>query len=419
MTLDIEKDTYINNIDEISVFPKELDNFYIKEDVAKHLLVRTSTILSSVFSSYVERCNGTLNVICEVGDDSSVKNVFTSGMSFEIVDWVVEQKQLATLKLNENKQFIFVPVIDQREKDKIEHGMLFFNITSPGFELTKKQISIINLLVKITALHLTKLSMLKDLDDYSKIKEQIRSELLVTKKLKRLVSKESNSSKLQFCVLEKDTDTFSGDLWYVCDLDCDKTLVFVGQLNTKGFLASIIAGYLLGVLVNLKSHQEYCIKPGNILKLLNNALNKIFISIGISLDGWCGIFDTTLRKIIYASVRYPSPFLIWPEQHISNLSFPQDAEVNSLGVNLSTNFKEASFEFPKGSKLVICNKYLLEASSRVGYKYDPSWLPQVLETIGNLQLDEFTNSLKSILSENMIGTGEIHPRHALVLEIIS
>lgn len=419
MTLDVEKKTFHKNISELSLFVKELDSCYTRKEIINHILHGINAILNPMFSSFVERDMGILKTVDQTGDDISLKKIVTDNMYFEIYDWVIKQKQLAILKLSESDQFIFVPVIDYVEKEIVEHGMLVLNINNPEFDLRKEHISTINLLVKVTAICLTKHLKLKDANDYSKLQEEIRQELLMVRKLKKTISKESKSSKLNYNIIERDTLTFGGNVWYVCDISVDEVLVFIGQLSNKGLQASLIAGYVLGELESLGQNKKASIKPKTVLKYLNEGLNKVFRSTGISLDSWCGVFNTVTRNVVFADAKYPSPFLIWPEQHISNLQGLNAGENNSLGVNLNTVYEEACFEFPLRSKLVICNKYLLEAASRVGYRYDPSWLPQVLETIGGLSLGDLTNSLKSILSENITGTGNLYSRHALILEIIS
>jgi len=168
---------------------------------------------------------------------------------------------------------------------------------------------------------------------------------------------------------------------------------------------------------SLKTKAEISLQPKEVLKYLNQQFNPVFKSTGITFNAWYGVFNIGARKVRFANANHPDPFLIGPEQQVSNLISKEKSK--ALGINLDSDFVETESHISSGSRLIICTNDLLEQAAKIGDRYDPSWLPQVLETLGSLSLSEMRNSLDSILSENVSGTASKSSRLALLLELSS
>ncbi|MBI3590319.1 MAG: SpoIIE family protein phosphatase [Candidatus Melainabacteria bacterium] len=419
MPVDLEKSNNSKVLVEIVSFIRELDKLSLKKEIGSLLLNEISLLLSPRFSSFVEKENDVLKVICQTGESDSVKNAFSNKMCLEIFDWVMNQKQLTSLKLSEKGQFVFIPILDQIKSQNIEHGILVIYIGDSGFEFSKELNTTVNIMCKLAVLSLTKSLRISDSEKYIRLQEQIKSELTLTAKLQKAVSGSEINKKMLISVLEDEGTGFNGNVWWINELSADISLVLMAEVLCKGSPSAMLSGYLLGEMNSLKSRAEISLKPQEVLKYLNQQLNPIFKSTGITVNAWYGVFNAGAKKIRFANANHPDPYIVGPEQQVSNLILSISEKGKPLGINLDSIFTESCSDISSGSKLIICTRELLEQAAKIGDRYDPTWFPQVLETIGTLSLSEMRNSLESILSENAGGTAKAAPRLALLLEIPS
>ena len=416
MSTELKSQINTNLLPEVLLFSNEIEKLSSKQDIANLLLNSLRKNLPLKFISFVEEKGDSLNVICQSGDSSSIINIFNKEMSEKIFDWVAEQKQIASLTLAGNKQFVFIPLIDQENDKPIVHGMFVLH-TDFGFVAGKTLSSFMNIICKLTAMSMTKLLKNYDSEKYLKLKDQIKAELQMTAKLQKAISGSENNNKLLFSVLEDEYSAFNGNIWWVSDLGLDICLIFFAQVLCKGAPAPLLGGFLLGEMNSLTSNAEISLQPKEVLKHLNQQFNPVFKSTGITFNAWYGVFNIGARKVRFANANHPDPFLIGPEQQVSNLFAKEKSK--SLGISLDSNFVETESHIASGSRLIICTNGLLEQAAKIGDRYDPGWLPQVLETLGSLPVPEMRNSLESILSKNTPGTASEGSRLALLLEIPS
>ncbi len=399
-------------------FIKDLNTLYSKKEIATLLLSVIGLLIKSKFISFVEKESGALRVLCKAGNDSEIISAFTPKMCNEIYDWVMKQKESVTLKMSEKGNFVFVPIIDVDKNNVIEHGMLVVQPENSNIELHHDLKVSTAILSKLSGLSMTKSLKINESEKYVKLLDQIKAESQFSAKLQRTMSGSETSKKLLFSVIEDEGIGFNGNVWWVSDIGADISLVLMAQVLCKGSPSAMLSGYLLGEMSSLKTRAEICLKPEEVLKYLNQQLNSIYVSTGITVNAWYGVFNVGAKNVRFANANHPAPFLIGPEQQVSNL-FVQVDTSQPLGVNINSVFKESYSNISSGSKLVICTNEVLEQAAKIGNKYDPSWFPQVLETIGSLSINEMRNSLESILSENLGGTVKSAPRLALLLEIPS
>ena len=416
MINELEKINNISGLNEISFFIHRLEKVSCKEEVANALLETLSTLLLSGFSSFVEKENDTLKVTCQFGDGNSnqkIKNIFNKEISKQLFDWVVRQKKIASLKLACEEQFLFVPLVDNVEKSDLVHGILVFDLLNPNHEFTKELTATINIFVRLAVLTMTKLLKNSDKDKYLKLQDQMNLEMKLTTKLQKSIC--GVSKNLLFSVLGDKKAIFYGNIWWVSDLSSESTSVLVAKVHCKGLPSAVLGGYLLGEIDSIKANEKIILTPQEVLKYLNKQLNLVFKDTAISANAWYGVFNNNSKTLKFASANHPDPFLIGPEQQVSNLVISDSEKGQPLGVNLNSNFKESKSYISNHSKLIICTQDLLEQASKLGDKYDPMWLPQVLETLGNLSIAEMRNSLECILSEHNDGTAPKGSRLALLL----
>lgn len=414
MLAELNSQINLNLLSEALLLSNNFEKLNFKKDIAALLLNTLQKILPLKFLSFVEKSLDSLKVICQSGDSASILNLFNKEMSEKIFDWVIGQKQLASLTLAGKQHFIFIPLIDQNQDKSIVHGMIVLHLNS-NFTLNRDLNTFINIICKVAGLSMTKLLRNDDSEKYTKLKDQIEAELSLTAKLQKSMSGIGSCKKLLFSVLEDEYSTFNGNIWWLSDLGADISLVLFAQVLCKGAPAAMLGGFLLGEMNSLKTKAEISLQPKKVLKHLNGQFNSVFKSTGITFNAWYGVFNIEARKIRFANANHPDPFLIGPEQQVSNLISKEKSK--SLGINPDSNFVETESFISSGSRLVICTNDLLEQAAKIGNRYDPGWLPQVLETLGSLSLSEMRNSLDSILSENVSGTVPKSSRLALLLEI--
>lgn len=402
-------------MDEILLFIKELENCSTKSEIGLCALKCISSMLSATFSSYISKEESTLRVTCQMGDNTAGKKIFNKEMSEQIYDWVIEQNEIASLKLGDNQNFVFVPLIHNEKEKVVEHGILVLSLSNSKHEITEKVNSKIKIIGKLTCLALSKSLVGFHGDKYERLQEQINLELNLTSKIQKSISGVKENKKIRFSVLEDESSNFNGNLYWINDLGGNITLVLIAQIHCKGSPAALLTGYILGEMNSLKTRAEISLNPKEVLKHLNLELNNVFKDTSVSVNAWYGVFNLDARKVRFANANHPDPFLIGPEQQVTNLSSSDKGE--PLGLNVNSLYSEGNSYISTGSKLVIFTKDLLEKAANIGEKYDPTWLPQVLETIGTLPLSEMRNSLASILSESATGTAHKGSRLALLLEI--
>lgn len=432
MVVRIEKNN-VHPLIQIDSFLSKLDKLQSKHDIALALLSTLNPLLSAQFSSFVERTGDNLKIVCQFGNLASahiIQRIFKKEMCERLFDWAIDQERLASLRLLEKELFVFLPITDYDQTNKIVHGIVVFHIEDSNFEFTKEINIAVNVLNKLVAQSLTKLKKKIYSEKYNALKEQIRSELKLASKLQKSISQPMTNNKFLFDLVEDKQSSFNGNVCWLSNLGKDINLVLIAQAApSQGFTlarnilsVSMLVGYVLGEMNSFKVESEHSLillKPQDVLQYLNQQLHPIFRQTGISITAWYGVFNISTRKVRFANANHPDPFLIGPEQQVINLSSDKIEKGQSLGISLSSTYLESTSYISTGSKLVICTQDLLEHASKIGNKFDPTWLPQVLETLGNLSLSEMKRSLESILSENGDGTAYKRSRLALLLEIPS
>src|SRR3989338_943742 len=408
-------------------FVNKLDSFNSKQDVVHSLLEVLSHTFNIQFLSFVEKINDSIQVLCQIGDAESIKNIFNENVSSKIFAWVIDQQQPASLKLGEKNNFIFIPVYDYIQGRKIVHGLVVMYLADYSFNLSKETSKNIKLLSKLSAVSMTRFSLKKDISEPEELeqKNQLESEYLL--QIQNILSGSSGNKKILFSVLEDKEAAYNGNFWWISELGAEITLVLIAQADdvhgdkTKfcGSPLAILSGYIMGEMNSLKTKAEISLNPAKVMKYLNEELNDLFKSTGITFNAWYGVFNLEARKVRYSNANHSDPFLIGPEQQISNLVVGNNKKDNPLGLNVNSEYEESVSYISSKSKLVICTSGLVEQAAKIGHKYDPSWLPQVLETIGTLPLKEMSKNLQSILSENVSGTAPKSSRLALLLEMPS
>lgn len=409
-------------------FINEVDKYLSKGDIAQVLLNTLNSMLSPEFLSFVERKEESLGVLCQLGESRSVKSVFSKDMSEQVFSWVLKHKQLSSLKVGGKEQFLFIPVIDSEGDQNIEHGIVVCQISREDYVQSNEEATTIKLICKIAAYAMTKVLKKDGYEKYIDLEEKIKQELKLTAQLQKSISSKDAGTRILFSVLEDEDSLFNGNIWWIGELGPDINLVLIAQIepyqslikNLSGASSAMIAGYILGEMNSLKTKAEISLAPQEVLRHLNIQMNSVFKSNAVTVNAWYGVFNIGARKVRFANANHPDPFLIGPEQQVSNLVLDSSSEKGKpLGINLDSVYTETTSNISSGSKLVICTRDLLHNAASVGYKYDPTWLPQVLETLGNLPINEMKNSLDSILSENRKGTALKPSRLALLLEIPS
>ena len=409
------------SLNEITLFIEKLKKSSNKNDIAFVLLNTLSLILRVKFLSFVEKTDNELKIVCQSGDPLQVQRVqemFNKGMSRQIYDFVIQKKQYASLKLGEKEQFIFIPLYDEDTKRKIEHGVVVCHLTD-NYAMDKDTHLAVNILIKIASMSMTKMLENSSVNSYAKLQSQIKSELKLANNIQKSMSKNLEAKKMLFSILEDEDALFNGNLWWLQDLNPDMILVLMAKVITSGVPAAMVSGYVLGEMNGLKNKAEISLRPSEVLRHLNWGLNDIFKNTGVTVNAWYGVFNAGARKVCFSNANHPDPFLIGPEQQVSNLIIEGNKKGESLGVNLNSVYRETSSFIPVGSRLVICTQNLLEQAAKVGERYDQTWFPQILETLGTLSLSEMRTTLENILSENKNGTSVKPSRLALLLEMPS
>lgn len=398
---------------------KDLKLLSTKKEIGSFILNQLDLLLKPNYSSFVSKEDGLLRVISQMGDASPGKNIFKREVSENIYDLVCGQGKTTTLKFGEDDNFFFIPLIDKTSKSVIGQGMFVLNFSDENFILNddvKEKVDYI--------CNLASLALGRELISIEKKEENSfhSSELEFLSKVQVAISGTNQNKKILFNVIEDINAISEGKIWWVDELGGDITLVLIAEAKCNGLPAALINGYILGLMKGLKAKADIALKPEEALKYLNKELNLIFKEASLLVNAWYGVFNLEARRVRFANANHPEPYLIGPEQQVTRLiegNTGKSKNTNSLGLNVNSDYAEGNLYISSGSKLVIFTKDLLDKAQNIGEKYDPYWLPQVLETVGSLPLSEMRKSLDNILSESTTGTGSGTSRLALLLEIPS
>lgn len=410
MAVEIKEQASNKDLEQISLFAEDIKNLSSKKMICDELVLIINQLLKPKFISFVTSEEKSLIPLSQFGERkhiSFIQKTFSREMSNEIYKWVTSNKKDTTINISSNEKFLFVPICDSDELRTKTHGMLMIYLSEDVYNR-----STLNILSKIVATKLTCLEVDEKNNKYLEIENQISSELKEASSLKESITPRLNG-KLNYLVIEDVSSSMNGNLWWVSDLKDGSNLIFMSESKCKGAPSALLNGYLMGILNDLEL-SDYEVSPEKILKYLNSKLNSVFKNTSIVVNAWCGIYRQNLKELHFSNANYPYPFLIGTEQQVSNVVSKIDGE--SLGINNNNKYELSRMFIPSESKLVIFTKDLEEYISKVGNNSDPSWLPQILETVGSLSLPEMKNSIENLLSEEKGGTAELPPRLGLLLE---
>lgn len=410
-----ESDFIPSMLSGLSLLSQVAGEIHSRSELVALYLEALKKILPVRFISFVEKKDNDLKVICQLGDSNAVINLFNKKSSENIYEWVVNQDKYVLLSLAQGEKFVFIPVIDVKNTSKKVYGMVVINLEDPSCEINAETSAAIEVCNRIAGLFLSRIVDEAYAAEYSDVKKQIENESNTLGKIQKSLSGNMSQGRFMFSVLEKESMSFDGNVWWIGDLSSDIVLVLFAQIKSEGLPSAMLGGYLLGEMNLLKNNAEIALHPARVLEFLNRQLNPVFVSTGITFNVWYGVFNLEARKVRFGNANHPDPFLIGPEQQVSNLSAYEKGQ--ALGINTDNSYTEHDLFLSQGSKLVICTEELLEQIAKAGSRYDPTWFPQVLETIGSLSLNDMKRSLDNILSENMNGTAEKSSRLALLLEL--
>lgn len=378
------------------------------------------------FGSFVEKESNSLKVVCQIGDSTYVKKTFTRELCLEIFNWVTSKKKLAVLNLEESDQFMFVPVTYEEKGRPLVCGLFVLYCKSDSCEVSSELKKLIDFLGKIVSLSLANAQTREISKKHFDTSQKCREDSELVTKLRISISNNKDKKKISIKTLQNE-DSISNDNFYWIDdsledsvtlLVCQTSAMNLDKLAQLTFL-NILSSYVIGIMNGLRAKTGMLTEPREVLSYLNKKLYPVFRSTGVSINAWYGVFNINERRVNFVNANYPAPYLIGLEQQIIKLE-PQDLRKgNSLGIDLSSEFSYGWTSIYSGSKLVICNQELIDKLSMVGSRYDPTWIVQLLETLGSLSLTQLKNNLENILSENYNGTVKEASRLALLLEIPS
>lgn len=412
----------------------KLETLTSKKQIASLLVETISSLLHSSFVSFVEETDtGLLNVLSQCGSESDiehVQNLFNEELSHELYSFVTKKGEITLIKVGKKDEFIFVPVICNNGQEVNAHGIFVCHIKEHVRFLSKNLFDLLKIFAKFSGIAMSNIQFSKRFGFDSDVKQEVLEDFKLTYKLQKSFSDVSEKKRYLCTVLDKPNENFDGHFWWMSELNDDILLVLIAQIfkvkdstKQKGLAASMLTGYILGEMNYLKKYKpDIIMRPKETLTYLNQKLHRFYVETEIALSAWFGLINLSKREIVFANANHPHPFIIGPEQQVSYLMPCSGKKDPLLGINLSSEYFESSSFIPVGSKLVICTQSLLEQAARVGDKYDASWLPQVLETIGTLPITEMKDHLDKLLSgtkSQKSGTGVSSPRLALLMELES
>jgi sigma-B regulation protein RsbU (phosphoserine phosphatase) len=323
------------------------------------------------------------SVVRLVGPDTEVE-IFFSGALFE------EKDAIDFYQCNEFNQ----PLEEQRLSTVTSEGHHYLTIESPKANGTLAMIQLnfnrkltpeelhfrvtrISPLIPSVASTLENINLLKE----EKKKQHMESELntirLVQQTLLPPSSPMIHSRDLEVSGYYQSATECSGDWWTYFHLKDGRHVILVGDVTGHGTGSAMVCGVVKGYCDSFFNRHQ--ITMSEVLTELNAVIHRMAKDSSRAMTMSAIAIDTSLGTATFANAGHPLPILI---QGSGNAAVSRHL-INSgpiLGLQAECSYKEVTFEFKRGDRMVIYSDGLTECTNTQELMYGENRLRRLVKS---------------------------------------
>lgn len=186
-----------------------------------------------------------------------------------------------------------------------------------------------------------------------------------------ILSKIDKPEDIDFHIEYLPHHSIGGDYFGIVNLDESKTLIYAGDVSGKGVPAAITNGFLkneFSFIIN-KLNLAGDISPAKVLTEVNLSSMNVFKVTEQFTSAWCGLINSTTKKLVYASAGHDYPILIKDKA-----IFLDDNNGPIMGLSETTQYKDKEIDFDYPTKLFLYTDGLTDQETITGKRLGREWV---------------------------------------------
>jgi sigma-B regulation protein RsbU (phosphoserine phosphatase) len=224
-------------------------------------------------------------------------------------------------------------------------------------------------------------------------------ELDLAKKIhKGLIPQSARSELADIAVTYKPMLYMGGDYAKFHFTDKNKLLFILADVTGHGVSSALLVNR---VHTEIERLVRESLMPGDILKSLDEFINKDFGKMGFFLSAFCGMLDFSRNKLIYSNYGHPPQILLQSKENKVVLMSPQTF---LMGIGMEAGKVYSSeVAFAKGDRLILFTDGIIEAKDSKGEDFGQGRLEELTRSNIGLDVIDFNERLTQEVSRFQAG----------------
>jgi sigma-B regulation protein RsbU (phosphoserine phosphatase) len=170
--------------------------------------------------------------------------------------------------------------------------------------------------------------------------------------------------------------------------DKDKIMFFLADVTGHGVSSALLVNRIHSEVQRLV---EKKLEPGQMLKVLDEFIEKSFGQMGYFLSVFCGLVDLSSHELVYSNYGHPPQILL---QSSDNNVVLMKAQTFFMGIGMDTKESYATtVPFQKGDRLILFTDGIIEAKNEKGEMFGQEKLEQFTKQNNSCEVDKFNKNL--------------------------
>ena len=226
----------------------------------------------------------------------------------------------------------------------------------------------------------------KDIEEKNAI---MAKELELAKKIhKSLMPKSIKDDLVDIAVTYKPMFYMGGDYAKFHFVDKNKLIFVLADITGHGVSAALLVNRIH---TEIERSIGESLEPGELLKSLDDFINRDFGKMGIFLTAFCGLLDFSEKKLIYSNYGHPPQILLQSKENKIVLMNPQTF---LMGIGMEAgNVYNNDVAFEKGDRLILFTDGIIEAKGPEDEFFGRDRLENFAKDNVRLDVVEFNNKL--------------------------
>lgn len=226
----------------------------------------------------------------------------------------------------------------------------------------------------------------KEIEEKNAIMAQ---ELTLARKIHKSLMPHSMQSELaDIAAIYKPMFYMGGDYAKFHFIDNNKLMFIVADVTGHGVSSALLVNRVHTEVERLIREN---LEPGQILKSLDEFINKDFGKMGFYLSAFCGLLDFSKNELIYSNYGHPPQILL---QTRDNKIALMESQTFLMGIGMDIReVYNTTIAFERGDRLILFTDGIIEAKNTNEDMFGHKRLENFAKNNINLDVREFNNSL--------------------------